>query len=64
MLSASQFGIQQGRGLRSTAKPPLARETWKIVVSLWLALVLGLFLGIRILNSETVTHLLRKFAAH
>jgi hypothetical protein len=63
MLSASEFGGQQRGGLHSTAKPPLARETWNIVVSLWLAVVLGLFLVIRILHSETFTHLLRKFVA-
>jgi hypothetical protein len=63
MSLKSQFGVPRRLGLRGAAKPPFAREIWNVAVSLWLALVLGFFLVIRILHSETFTHLLRKFAA-
>jgi len=63
MSLSSEAGLRQEEGLHSAPRPPFVRRTWSIFVGLWLTLVLGLFLGIRILNSETVTHLLRKFAA-
>ena len=43
------------------AKPPLAARTWNFVMLAWLAVVVGVFLKIRILESQTVTHLFRKF---
>ena len=64
MPLASAIDSKQCSGLRSAARPPLARGLWNIVATFWLAVVLGFFLGIRILGSETVTHLLRKFVAH
>lgn len=51
--------IQQG--LHTAARAPLAPRTWNLVMLAWLALVVGVFLKIRILESQTVTHLLRKF---
>ena len=61
---SSETDCERRGGLPSMPEPPLRRGIWSILASLWLAIVLALFLEIRVLNSATVSHLLRKLVAH
>ena len=61
---SSETDFRERSGLRSKPRQPFARGIWSILVSLWLAVVLALFLEIRVLNSASVTHLLQELVAH
>ena len=51
-------------GLRSGVRSPIPRRGWNLAVRAWLILILGVFVWLRILQSETVTQLLEKFTRH
>jgi hypothetical protein len=63
MYAAAKTNLRR-KERRSATRAAMPRRRWNVSVNVWLIVVLAIFAWVRIWQSSSVAHLLKKLARH